>query len=135
MQLAAKVSKVAELFDIFANEHSVDTWGTNTTVALVKEYVSAGVFEPVPYDPLAATRDYNHAARIAYLVVNVDTTPIDIDVGCPSLGYFDINLTDGNHRAAAAIIRGDKTINAVVSGEVPYIKHLFVRRSQRYSVM
>lgn len=129
------MSKIAELFGIFANEHSVDTWGTNATVALVKECVSAVIFEPVPYDPLAANSEYNHAARIAYLVVNVDTTPIDIDVGCPSLGYFDINLTYGNHRAAAAIIRGDKTFNAGVSGEVPYIKHLFVRRSHRYSVM
>jgi len=61
-----------------------------------------------------------HAARVAYLVVNGwDDDPIDVDFGVPSLGFrVGWPIINGNHRLAAAIIRGDKSIAAAVSGEV-----------------
>lgn len=69
----------------------------------------------------------DHAARIAFLVENPAKDPILIDVGCPSLGYWGPNwmVTDGNHRLAAAIFRGDATIPALVDGELEHAFELF----------
>lgn len=59
----------------------------------------------------------DHVERIAYLVVHPDPTPIDFDVGVPSLGcHVDWPLQDGHHRLAAAFYRGDATIEADISG-------------------
>lgn len=134
MHLEIKVAKLNNLFLFFAEEDESDAWGSQVTEASVQECIAAGRFEQRPFSESAAKRmgDYDHAARIAYLVVNKDVTPIEIDVGCPSLGYHEIHLVDGNHRAAAAIIRKDKTIAAVLGGEVSYMRHLFVRKNPRY---
>lgn len=60
-----------------------------------------------------------HISLIAWFVVHGWIDPIQIDVGVPSLGcYPKWPLEDGNHRFAAAIIRGDTTIDAHMSGEV-----------------
>lgn len=60
----------------------------------------------------------DHAARIAYLVVHPSEEPIEVDFGIPALNcYVDWPITDGNHRLAAAIIRGDKSILADVAGD------------------
>lgn len=69
----------------------------------------------------------DHAGRIAFLVENPAKDPILIDVGCPSLGYWGPNwmVTDGNHRLAAAIFRGDSTIPALVDGELEHAFELF----------
>jgi hypothetical protein len=67
----------------------------------------------------------DHAARIAYLVVNKSHDPIIIDVGCPSLGFIEEwIILDGNHRLAAAFYRGDEVIRASISGEVDYATKL-----------
>lgn len=69
----------------------------------------------------------DHAARIAYLVENPATDPIAIDVGVPVLGYWGPSwmITDGNHRLAAAIYRGDTTISALVDGQMDHAFELF----------
>lgn len=69
----------------------------------------------------------DHAARIAYLVENPATDPIAIDVGVPALGYWGPSwmITDGNHRLAAAIYRGDATILALVDGQMDHAFELF----------
>lgn len=49
-----------------------------------------------------------HTRRIAYLVVNLDKTPITILINKNNFDDYDV---DGYHRLAAAIYRGDKNIN------------------------
>ncbi len=67
-------------------------------------------------------REY-HLQRIAYLVVTPDTKPVDIELGI-SEGYHP-DLSDGNHRYSAAIIRGDETIDVIFSGFIDNISKLF----------
>lgn len=66
-----------------------------------------------------------HAERVACLVVHPATDPIEIDVGCPELGY-DLgtvpDVLDGFHRIAAAIYRGDKTIRVDGAGSVAILE-------------
>lgn len=65
----------------------------------------------------------DHHARIAHLVVNGWQDPIQIDVGIPFMGcWIDWPVTDGNHRVAAAIVRGDETILASVAGCCDHIE-------------
>ncbi len=72
----------------------------------------------VPY----STAPLDHITRIAWFVVHGWNDPINIDVGVPSLGCYPIwPLMDGNHRFAAAIIRGDNVILANMSGAVSEI--------------
>lgn len=70
-----------------------------------------------------------HIARIAWLVKNVDETPIEIEVGCPSLDsrpkFQAFEVSDGNHRLAAAAIRGDDDIIVYPGGELDYFESLF----------
>lgn len=66
-----------------------------------------------------------HAGRIAYFVEHGWKDAIGIDVGVPSLGcHVRWPVQDGNHRLAAAIYRGDKTILADVDGSVDYAAEL-----------
>jgi hypothetical protein len=66
-----------------------------------------------------------HARRIAYLMKNGWEDSIDLDVGIPSLGYYPYPLIDGHHRLCAAIMLGDTTIKAQVSGALDYAFELF----------
>ena len=67
-----------------------------------------------------------HAARIAFLVQNLAHDPIEIDVGCPSLGcHAQWIVQDGNHRLAAAIYAGRSNILAIVSGSLEHARQLF----------
>ncbi|KSQ21817.1 hypothetical protein APB26_32740 [Pseudomonas aeruginosa] len=61
------------------------------------------------------------------MVENPATDPIAIDVGVPVLGYWGPSwmITDGNHRLAAAIYRGDTTISALVDGQMDHAFELF----------
>lgn len=64
-----------------------------------------------------------HITRIAWFVVHGWNDPIHVDVGVPSLGFYPKwPLEDGNHRFAAAIIRGDRIILANMSGAVSEIQ-------------
>lgn len=69
----------------------------------------------------------DHPARIAYLVLNPASEPIELDVGCPGLGFGGPSwpVLDGNHRLAAAIYREDEFISAQVSGDLDHAFDLF----------
>ena len=64
----------------------------------------------------------DHAARIAWMVANNWTDPIELDFGIPSLGHSWYPLLDGHHRLAAAIYREDPWILANCSGSVDEIE-------------
>jgi hypothetical protein len=135
MNKRIRVEKLERVFCIFADtEDAGDTWGTNCTREDVLQCIGSGRLEAMDYHKaqMLERDDYCHAARVAYLVLNKDKKPIDIDVGAPSFGYYGCALTDGNHRLGAAMIRGDKTINATVAGELAYYRHLFVKKMARY---
>lgn len=81
------------------------------------------VQEALRTNRLVSTPDTDdHAGRIAYLVRHKASDPISVDVGCPVLEYWgpDWIVTDGNHRLAAALYRGDTVISAQVTGEVEW---------------
>ena len=64
-----------------------------------------------------------HVSRIAWFVVNGWDEPLGVDVGVPSMGCCPVWLMiDGNHRWAAAVYRGDRTIRANVDGAVSEIE-------------
>ena len=74
-----------------------------------------------------------HVSKIAYFVKHGIERPIDLDVGVPSMGYFsDHFVTDGNHRLAGALLRGDKTIAASVCGSETHAKELGLWNPNRY---
>ncbi len=94
------------------------------------EDVLTRVFSPLPLnsDPFTGQtwgKD-QHIARIAYFVDRGWSTPIQIDVGCPSFPGFRYKwlVDDGNHRLCAAIVRGDRYIDADISGERKYATEL-----------
>ena len=67
----------------------------------------------------AAENRQRHIRKIAYFVRHVATDPIELDVGVPALGcHCDELVVDGNHRLAAAMFKGERTIPAHVSGSV-----------------
>lgn len=78
--------------------------------------------EPVHTDECAS----RHAGRIRYLAESGWSDAIMLDVGIPILGYIgpDWPVTDGNHRLAAASLRGDKTIDVDVSGQLSHAADL-----------
>lgn len=57
-----------------------------------------------------------HAGRIHWFWINGWTDPISIDVGIPGMCYVAWPILDGNHRFAAAILRGDPYIMTDCSG-------------------
>lgn len=74
-----------------------------------------------------------HIAKIAFFAKHAAERPINLDVGIPSMGYFaDHLVTDGNHRLAGALIRGDKTIAASVCGSESHAKELGLWNPNRY---
>jgi hypothetical protein len=69
-----------------------------------------------------------HANRIAYLVDFKAEDPISIDVGIPSMGCtVDWEIEDGNHRLAAAIVRGDEFIYASFSGGLKEVRRFIYK--------
>jgi hypothetical protein len=111
--------------------------GTPVSALEVHEALDEGWLSPEPYDtlPLGSfmgdddrARHY-HRCRIAWLVVHPDDTPIEIDVGAPSLGWHPrggaFDFIDGNHRLCAAVIRGDATIRVGYGGECDRMAELF----------
>lgn len=75
----------------------------------------------------------DHAGRIAYLVVNTASDPIDLDVGVPEMGSeVAWPVVDGNHRLAAAIFRGDVHIDVNWSGSSDHFEFLFGEKTMKY---
>lgn len=65
----------------------------------------------------------DHSGRIAWLVLNKDETPIQIDIGMGAGCWHPV--CDGNHRLAAAFYRGDKKIKMHFSGSLELGELLF----------
>lgn len=98
-------------------------WGDATSEADVREALAAGRLLGRPNDCYAD--GFDHAGRIAYLIQHPAPDPILIDVGVPGWGRVDWIILDGNHRVAAAMLRGDKQIAASVMGSLEYAHALF----------
>lgn len=143
MPIQIPVDKIREISDPFENppwepffnEDEVDgTLAIHTTVNFsdITTALRDNDLAEIPYQLLdkhniADSMEY-HIARIAYLVKH-DTSASDaigLDVGIPALGcHVTWCILDGNHRLAAAIYRGDKTIYATVDGDLNYARELF----------
>ena len=112
----------------------LNQWGVGrVTMADVQLAVKKKHFDFRPHDsltedcPKRLLRRY-HIERTACLIVHRDDTPIEIDVGCPVLNYAheeDLIVTDGHHRLAAAMIRGDETIRVTYGGQTSEFRRLF----------
>jgi len=116
MPVSIPVRRIARLFNPLRKSPWEDGGVSRTAVtAAIRE--QRLVSEPGSKD---------HAGPIAWMVLNPDATPIEIDVGVPHLGCFVAwPITDGNHRLAAAIYRKDRRISADVAGDLEYARMLF----------
>jgi len=116
------ITKLREWCDPFEGVCWADILDGPITREEVQEAIDQGRLRGDPADGysegeyLSFTRQ-DHIERVAYFVVHRDPKPIDLDVGIPDMGcYVDWPVQDGNHRFAAAIFRGDETIEAWVMG-------------------
>ena len=116
MPIQLPISNLKELCNPFGL-HS--PWGVSVTQADVRKALKDVRLVATPGGD-------DHAGRIAYLVLNIATDAISLDVGCPSLGLPTPSwpVLDGNHRLAAAIFRKDVTILGSVDGELGYAEQL-----------
>lgn len=103
------------------------------TVEGVRQAMKDGLRLPLPYSATTRPEPWtvaDHIARIAYLAAEGWVEPIEVDVGIPSMNcWVDWPVTDGNHRLAAAIARGDKFILASLAGSRDYMRELLGRFS------
>jgi hypothetical protein len=133
--LTVSVDVLLDYWDPF----EMNVWGCSVTPEDVKncEDISVGALPAALTEENPDTAEYN-AARIAWLVVNgwddVDAThPITFDVGLP--GYTpEVLLVDGNHRFAAALIRGDTTITLSIIGGIDKADAVFFGGEDLYSI-
>lgn len=97
---------------------------------ITREEVGAAIMDGAylkanqPYEDVHeyASRDY-HIQRVAYLAINGWADHIVVDLGIPAFGlHVTWPIQDGNHRFAAAIFRGDKSIFASVGGQTDWIE-------------
>jgi hypothetical protein len=82
---------------------------------------------PLEDCPVASTEPASrHIGRIRYLAQHGWSDAIEVDVGCPVLGYGGPKwpVTDGNHRLAAAIVRNDAFISVDVAGQLDHAASL-----------
>lgn len=97
--------------------------GGKVTEVMVRRHLSLNRLQALPV--MSDASSYLQAGRIAYLVKHGWDDPIQIDVGVPEFGCcVDWPVVDGNHRVAAAYIRGDSVILAEISGSVEYAKSI-----------
>lgn len=126
MPVAIPVAKLVALVDPFSDP---SPWGfkviTQKEIKRAIEREDYCLIHTALYSHTALSR-IDHIRRVAYLTVNPAEDAVEIDVGVPTLGHHvDNPLVDGHHRLMAAIIRGDKTILASVSGDLGYAYKLF----------
>lgn len=98
-------------------------WGEAVTREDVRQALAEGrlVAAPLP------NNIGDHAGRIAYLVQNMASDPISVDVGAPDLGcHVEWPVVDGNHRLAAALYRGDATLAVSWSGSENFFREQFL---------
>lgn len=112
------VSRLSELCNPFVNPPWEGIAGL--TIEGVRDAIKDGLRKTQAYSADAHASQWTveeHIARIAHLATVGWTDPVQIDVGVPFLGcWVDWPLTDGNHRLAAAIVRGEPRILASLAG-------------------
>jgi hypothetical protein len=113
------------------NPFTEDTWntGVQTTRKAVRHAIANNLLENRPHgsidqDELRADTTFD-IRRIAYLVINPDLKPIDIDIDMYS---GEIIMDDGCHRLAAAIYRKDAEILVNYSGYVDDFHRKFKKK-------
>lgn len=119
------ISKLSELI----NPYDSNIW-VKVTKPITKEEISNAIRSNNLISPDFPKKTYliwdestreEHIARIAWLVTNYDEKYyIEIDFGVPSLGGR-FELSDGNHRLAAAIYLNKPYILANVSGDLDLV--------------
>lgn len=85
--------------------------------AIIREMVQEGQYGPAasyPADPFSSDPVRHHMERIAWLALHPAEDEITVDASAPS---FSWPIADGNHRLAAALLRGDRRILTCVVGE------------------
>lgn len=121
MQLEISIEKLAD----FADPMHDDVWGVGIITPLdvqLCEDVSPGQFY-AGYEGRALALEEDkafaracHIARIRWFMDHgtpeLDAHPITVDV----LSDYDIRIVDGNHRFAAAMCAGFKTITVEIAG-------------------
>lgn len=108
------LSVLNELLDPF----NCPIWGSIVT----KEEVQWALEEGRLIDD---SNSSDHAARIAYFVVNEPVKPIQIDVGIYGVTNPSWIIDDGNHRLLGSIFAGRKFIKAEVCGSCDLIESMF----------
>jgi hypothetical protein len=104
----------------FANPFDQTVW-EGLDVPIMRSEVEVMLDYPLHPDQGPCKTRPDHARRIAWFVVNGWTDPIEVDVGVPHLNcWVRWMITDGNHRTAAAIYRGDPTIEGSFGGSIDY---------------
>lgn len=117
-----RVSKLKELCDPF----EFHPWGVKVSKTHVREAIEHGDLLNSQIQDLRTPGVKDHAARIAYFIVNGFKDPISLDVGIPSIGYCpEWIVVDGNHRLASAIFLEQPFIPVQFSGSVDFFKELF----------
>lgn len=125
------VSRLSEVCNPFA----APPWADVTPFGLdaVRRAIEEGLQQELPYSAATSAAPWSmadHIARIAHLATHGWHEPIEVDVGVPFLDcWVDWPVTDGNHRLAAALVRGDAFILASVAGCCDYIRELLGRVS------
>lgn len=119
------IQKLVELYPLFDQHGNVELMdGVSTTT--IRHCIDNNIVELRPASAVCVRKlDYNHSGRIAYFVLNQDLTPIQLDVGIPSMGFVPPLVTDGHHRLAAAMVKQDQTIVAEYSGCVDTFESMF----------
>lgn len=97
--------------------------GQGVTLEGVRGHIDAQTLEPTAYPGFSysGTSEWTtarHEARIAYLVQNPSTSPIEVEFIDPEQAILE--MQDGWHRLAAALVRGDADISIHVGG---YFRH------------
>lgn len=131
-------SSIDEVFDCQAALISVNAlvdhcnpfpntpWGCKIDPQEVLLAVEQEQFLSEPWEKFRRPTKIHHIKRIAYLVKHGWEDAIEIDVGCPCLGYYENwFVIDGNHRFCAAIVRQQELILASVAGQISHAEELF----------
>ena len=123
------VSRLSELCNPFANPPWEDVAGL--TIEGVRDAIKDGLRKTQAYSADAHASQWtveDHIARIAHLATVGWVDPIHVDVGIPFMScWVDWPLLDGNHRMAAAMVRGDARILASVAGCCQHMREVLGR--------
>jgi len=103
-------------------------WGSpGITPADVRRAYERGHFQPNEPEKQASLgrRGADHVARIAHLMRQGWTDPLQLDVGIPELGDRpDQVVQDGFHRLAAAIVLDKPWVYVDIAGSATQARHL-----------